>query len=223
MKIAFAAILLVILSFLAQNCSAQGTNAGHFQSVGGDYARNWLNANAQNQQNSQASQNTQIDQSNQNAQNAQNAQNIQNTQNTQASQSYSSQKKSGSGDLWSWGTAPRGSSIVGGELVANPYYLWPGLSTSYNWLGDSNANPYAERPLYSYTDPKTGETSYGYWDPTSGKMTPVSGDIWQPVFPDDQPYYNGGANSGSAYPAGYQGSANGAGLPPVFSTNDPWA
>lgn len=201
MKIAFATIVLLVLSLLAANllaanCIAQSTSTAHFQSVGGDYARSWLNANAQNPQNSQVAQNSQIN------------------QNAQTTQSESDQKKSSSEDLWSWGSAPRGSRIVNGELVPDYLYSWPGLNYTYNWLGDSNINPYAERPLYSYTDPETGETNYGYWDPTTGKMIPVAPDVWQPIFPDDQPSYNIGA---------YSGGASGAGLPSVFSTNDPWA
>jgi len=215
MKIAFVAIALIILSLLAPICSAQSTGAGHFQSVGGDYARSWLNANVPNPQNTQASQNSQNSQMNQNSQMDQNA---------QATQNDSGQKQSSSADLWSWGSAPKGSRIVGGELVTDPYYQWPGLNYTYNWLGDSNVNPYAESPMYSYKDPQTGDTDYGYWDPTTGKMIPVSPEVWQPLFPGEQPDYNGGAYSGSAYPAGtYPGSANGAGLPPVFSSNDPWA
>ncbi|OPY53730.1 MAG: hypothetical protein A4E48_00563 [Methanosaeta sp. PtaU1.Bin060] len=194
MKIAPAAMVVVILSLLALSCNAESTD--YFQSVGGDYARNWLNAlNAQNPQNSQAAENSQINQ---------------NTQTTQGG----SDKKESSEDLWSWGNAPKGSRIIGGQLVADPIYRWPGLNYTYGWLGDSDVNPYAERPLYTYTDPETGETNYGYWDPTTGKMIPVSPDIWMPLFPDDQPYSSAGANSGSL---------SGAGIPSVFSTNDPWA
>jgi len=209
MKIAFAAIVLIVLSFLVPSGIAQSTSAGHFQSVGGDYARSWLSANVPNPpnpQNTQANQNSQTD------------------QNAQAPQNDSGQKQSSSGDLWSWGSAPKGSRIVGGELVNDPSYQWPGLNYTYNWLGDSNVNPYAERPMYSYKDPQTGETDYGYWDPTTGKMIPVSPEVWQPLFPGEQPNYNGGAYSGGAYPTGtYSGSTNGAGLPPVFNSNDPWA
>lgn len=215
MKIATATIVLLILSLLAANCSAQSASSSRFQSVGGDYARTWLNAlTAQNPQNSQTAQTTQTTQTNQNA---------------QATQSESGQKKSSGGDLWSWGSAPKGSRIVGGELVADPYYLWPRLNYTYNWLGDSNMDPNAGRPLYSYTDPKTRETVYGYWDPTTGKMIPASPESWQALFPGDQPYYTGGAYPGGSYPGGsysggaYPGSMNGAGLPSVFSTNDPWA
>lgn len=209
MKIAFAAIVLLVLSLLAANCSAQSASMSRFQSVGGDYARSWLGT-----QNPSASQSSQANQ---------------NAQATQTTQSQTDQKKSSSTDLWSWGSAPKGSRIVGGELVADPYYLWPRLNYTYNWLGDSNTDPNAGRPLYSYTDPKTGETVYGYWDPTTGKMIPASPENWQPFFPGDQPYYTGGSYPAGAYPGGaypggaYPGSTNGAGLPSVFSTNDPWA
>ena len=30
--------------------------------------------------------------------------------------------------LWSWGGAPKGSTILNGSLVADPYYLWKSLN-----------------------------------------------------------------------------------------------
>lgn len=40
-------------------------------------------------------------------------------------------------DLWSWGSAPRGSRIVDDQLERDPNYLRPMLDLSSNWLDES--------------------------------------------------------------------------------------
>ena len=60
-----------------------------------------------------------------------------------------------SGDLWSWGSAPRGSLIVDGELVADPTYYWPTLNNTYGsgWMGDTTVDPKTGVPIYTFVDP----------------------------------------------------------------------
>lgn len=123
-----------------------------------------------------------------------------------------------SGDLWSWGGAPRGSKIEGGKLVANPFYNMTLANGHTNWLGDTYMDPYTGNPIYSYVDQNTGKTVYYYIDPKTG----------QPVFVDVNPLTGEPIASPSLYSASNVAPSVGSNgvnsvLPPVFSTNDPWA
>jgi hypothetical protein len=123
-------------------------------------------------------------------------------------------QKNESADLWSWGSAPRGSRIVNGELVTDPNYLTPGKNISSNWLGDTLIDPYTGKPAYSYTDPNTGQPVYSYTDPKTGN----------PVYATVDPFTGGPVYNGQ-YPVSSNAASASSGfvLPPVFSTNDPWA
>ncbi|MGV8175128.1 MAG: hypothetical protein ACP5OU_05445 [Methanothrix sp.] len=74
------------------------------------------------------------------------------------------------GTLWSWGSSPRGSMIVDGNLVGDPAYTMKRLNVVSNWLGDSLVDPYdTTSPEYSYTDPETGQPVKTYADPITGQ------------------------------------------------------
>lgn len=134
--------------------------------------------------------------------------------NLQAEDSKSAEEeKEDEGGLWDWGGAPRGSKIVDGKLVLDPYYNLTPPSIVNNWLGDVTVDPSSGNPIYSYVDPKTGKPVYYYIDPKTGKpiytnVDPVTG---EPAYASLSPFstLNGGSNDFV--------------LPPVFNTNDPWA
>lgn len=71
--------------------------------------------------------------------------------------------------LWSWGSAPKGSMIVDGNLIGDPRYAMKNLSVVSNWLGDSFVDPYGDTPAYSYADPITGQPVKTYVDPNTGQ------------------------------------------------------
>jgi hypothetical protein len=64
-------------------------------------------------------------------------------------------------DLWSWGSAPKGSKIVDGKLVTDPYYIWRSLNFTSGWLGETYVDPKTGNPVYAYVDPNTGITLHG--------------------------------------------------------------
>jgi hypothetical protein len=119
-----------------------------------------------------------------------------------------------SGGLWDWGGAPRGSKIVDGKLVTDIIYNLTPPTVPNSWLGDAYVDPYTGNQIYAYVDPKTGKPVYYYIDPKTGKpvytnVDPVTG---EPVYTSLSPFYSSD-----------EGSNGGVVLPPVFSTNDPWA
>ncbi|MHB8120110.1 MAG: hypothetical protein ACYDHX_15560 [Methanothrix sp.] len=74
------------------------------------------------------------------------------------------------GSLWGWGSSPKGTLVVDGNLIGDPKYSMKKLNVINNWLGDSFVDPYGTAaPAYSYTDPQTGEPVKTYVDPISGQ------------------------------------------------------
>jgi hypothetical protein len=74
------------------------------------------------------------------------------------------------GSLWSWGSSPKGTLVVDGNLIGDPKYSAKKLNVTSNWLGDSFVDPYGTAiPAYSYTDPQTGEPVKTYVDPITGQ------------------------------------------------------
>lgn len=122
------------------------------------------------------------------------------------------ESKNNSSGLWDWGGAPRGSKIVGGKLVTDTVYNLTRANAANNWLGDVYVDPYTGNSLYAYVDPNTGKPVYYYIDPKTGN----------PVYTDVDPATGEPAYTGLSPYASSEGS-NGLVLPPVFSTNDPWA
>ena len=161
MKIALVLIASLVFFQLFGPGSAQSTS--HFQSVSGDFAKNWLNGYK--------------------------------AQNPEAA------KENKSGDLWSWGSAPRGSRIVNGELVTDTYYLSPWKNLTNNWLGDTYTDPYTGKPAYSFIDPKTGQTVYSYIDPKTGN----------PVYTTVDPFMSGPVYNG-LYPVSTTAASSSSGI-----------
>jgi hypothetical protein len=74
------------------------------------------------------------------------------------------------GSLWSWGSSPKGTLVVDGNLVGDPAYTMKKLNVVKNWLGDSFVDPYGtESPAHTYTDAQTGEPVTTYVDPVTGQ------------------------------------------------------
>ena len=74
------------------------------------------------------------------------------------------------GSLWSWGSSPKGTMVVDGNLIGDPSYTMKKLNVTSNWLGDSFVDPYGTAaPAYSYTDAQTGEPVKTYVDPITGQ------------------------------------------------------
>ncbi|MFZ3147800.1 MAG: hypothetical protein WA137_02030 [Methanothrix sp.] len=82
-------------------------------------------------------------------------------------------------DLWSWGGSPKGSIVVNGKLLADPYYIWKSLNYTSGWLGKIYVDPTTGYPIYAYIDPYTGMQINYYMDPKTGK----------PVYTNTYPYY----------------------------------
>ena len=74
------------------------------------------------------------------------------------------------GTLWSWGSSPKGTLVVNGNLIGDPKYSVKTLNVVKNWLGDSFVDPNGTAaPAYSYTDPQTGEPVTTYVDSITGQ------------------------------------------------------
>ena len=72
--------------------------------------------------------------------------------------------------LWGWGSSPKGTLVVDGNLIGDPKYTMKKLNVTSNWLGDSFVDPYGTAaPANSYTDAQTGEPVKTYVDPISGQ------------------------------------------------------
>ena len=113
-------------------------------------------------------------------------------------------------DLWTWGSSPKGSIVVNGQLMADPYYIWKSLNYTSGWLGKVYVDPITGYPIYAYIDPYTGMQINYYMDPKTGK----------PIYTNADPYYG--------FP--YYGSARSyysfdylpAEVPSIFTPNTPW-
>lgn len=152
------------------------------------------------------------------------------------------------GSLWSWGSSPKGTSILDGSLVGDPKYAMKKLNVVNNWLGDSLVDPYGT-PEYSFTDSVTGapvrvfvdsitgqyyytyvdstskKTVYVYFNPETGipfdaSFTPPSGTGTE-MNTGMNTGTNAGMNANGWIYAGANTGTNGIALPPVFSSNDP--
>jgi len=108
-------------------------------------------------------------------------------------------------DLWTWGGSPKGSIIVNGNLVADPYYVWKSLNYTNGWLGKVYVDQATGNPVYGFIDPYTGMQVNYYMDPKTGK----------PVYTNAYPYY------GTAYSGGipYYGFPYYSNTPLVYSQN----
>ena len=97
-------------------------------------------------------------------------------------------------DLWSWGGSPKGTIVVNGSLMANPYNYWKSLNYTSGWLGKVYIDPTTGYPVYGYIDPYTGMQVNYYIDPKTGK----------PVYTNENPYgFPDYGNGSSYYPPDY--------------------
>ena len=67
--------------------------------------------------------------------------------------------------LWSWGNAPKGSVLVDGELLKDPFNTWKSFNSTESGIGQVGVDPYKGYPIYAYKDTSTGEMRYFYLDP----------------------------------------------------------
>jgi len=80
----------------------------------------------------------------------------------------SNQSQDNDSDLWSWGSAPRGSKIVDGQLERDPNYLRPLLNLTSNWLDELYTDSDNGLPMEVYSDPVTGRKYYHILNPNTG-------------------------------------------------------
>ena len=78
------------------------------------------------------------------------------------------QRQDNESDLWSWGSAPRGSRIVDGQLERDPNYLRPLLNLTSNWLDELYTDSDTGLPMEVYSDPVTGRKYYQILNPNTG-------------------------------------------------------
>jgi hypothetical protein len=90
------------------------------------------------------------------------------------------------GTLWSWGSSPKGTLVVNGNLIGDPTYTMKTLKVVQNWLWESMDDAYGtsagsytyldpetDEEITTYVDPITGEPYYQYTDSVSGKVVNV--------------------------------------------------
>lgn len=80
----------------------------------------------------------------------------------------SNQSQNNESDLWSWGSAPRGSKIVDGQLERDPNYLRPLLNLTSNWLDELYTDSDTGLPMEVYSDPVTGRKYNHILNPNTG-------------------------------------------------------
>ena len=80
----------------------------------------------------------------------------------------SNQSQDNDSDLWSWGSAPRGSKIVDGQLERDPNYLRPLLNLTSNWLDELYTDSDTGLPMEVYSDPLTGRKYHHILNPNTG-------------------------------------------------------
>ncbi|MDD1759642.1 MAG: hypothetical protein LUQ44_03460 [Methanothrix sp.] len=131
--------LLLIACFFSLLSSGQSPPV--FQSVSGEFAQNWIE-----------------DYKNENGI----------ADKPEAGNIASNQSQDNDSDLWSWGSAPRGSKIVDGQLERHPNYLRPLLNLTSNWLDELYTDSNTGLPMEVYSDPVTGRKYYHILNPNTG-------------------------------------------------------
>ena len=85
-----------------------------------------------------------------------------------ASNTIANLSQNNQSDLWSWGSAPRGSRIVDSQLERDPNYLRPLLDLSSNWLDEQYTDSQTGLPVKVYSDPFTGRKYHHVLNPNTG-------------------------------------------------------
>lgn len=131
------------------------------------------------------------------------------------------------GGLWSWGSSPKGTIVVDGNLIGDPRYTMKRLNITRNWLDDIFVDPYGTGSSgATYTDAETGEpvqtyvdgsgrSYYTYIDSSTRKLVYVYFDPQTGV-----PYYAGFT---PLSPVNTTVSSSGFSLPPIFTSAYPWS
>ena len=146
---------------------------------------------------------------------------------TAAAQSTAAAEEDSSG-LWSWGSSPKGTIVVDGNLIGDPRYTMKKLNLSGNWLDETFVDPYETGTSgATYTDAETGEPVQTYVD-TSGRhyytYTDSSTKKLVYVYFDAQtgiPYY---ASFTPLSPVNTTAASSSTpSLPPIFTQQYPWS
>jgi hypothetical protein len=137
-----AGVLKIMIILCIMMSISSGQSAPNFQSVSGEFARNWIEDFKKEDAKAVLP--------------------------SEPNWTESNQSENNQTDLWSWGGAPRGSKIVGGELERDPYYLRPLLNLSGDWLGETYTDSETGLPMEVYTDPITGRKHYQFLNPNTG-------------------------------------------------------
>jgi hypothetical protein len=127
--------------------------------------------------------------------------------------------------LWSWGSSPKGTMVVDGNLIGDPRYTAKKLNVAHNWLGDSFVDPYGTvAPAYSYTDPQTGQPVQTYVDPITGQSyyTYTDSKTGRLVYVYFDPETGEPTYASFTPLSGQYKEQEQFALPPIFSSNDPW-
>lgn len=77
--------------------------------------------------------------------------------------------------LWSWGSAPKGSVLVDGEVLTDPFNSWKDFNITESGIAQVGVDPFKGYPIYAYKIPRTGETKYFYLDPYTNEPFYVDG------------------------------------------------
>jgi hypothetical protein len=133
-------VMFLLLACLFVNLSS-GQSPPIFQSVSGEFAKNWIED--YKKENGIADL-------------------------PEAGNIASNQSQDNESDLWSWGSAPRGSRIVDGQLERDPNYLRPLLNLTSNWLDEIYIDSDTGLPMEVYSDPVTGRKYYHILNPNTG-------------------------------------------------------
>ncbi len=135
------------------------------------------------------------------------------------------EENNNAGNLWSWGSVPKGSLVVDNILISDPRYSAKTLKVANNWLGDSFVDPYGDTPAYTYTDPDTGQPVVTYVDPNTGQSyyTYIEPKTGKTVYVYFNPVTGAPTHVGFSPIAGMGAVTNDFSLPPIFSSNNAWS
>jgi hypothetical protein len=140
--------------------------------------------------------------------------------NPQPTDESNSGSSSSGGNLWSWGSAPRGSMVVDGQLITDPAYILRNLTYTRNWLGETDSS----NPAYTYTDPNTGNQINTYTDPNTGQSyyTYKDPNTNKQIYVYIDPYTGQPTHASFSPPSSTNAITGGVSLPPIFNSNNPW-
>jgi hypothetical protein len=104
--------------------------------------------------------------------------------------------------LWDWGNVPKGSVVVNGKLVEDPFSTLNSGDVS-SLMNPVGVDPFTGKTIYSYQVASTGVTRYFYIDPYTE----------EPIYVEGISFATEESVTGSA---GSTSTVSGYSLPPVF-------